>query len=103
MAFPTAKSAAAAAVAEVVDLIAVDGLPEEKFERLEVLRLASTSDTWVPTHCPETGVDLSTVDILAHAEATWPTYSPGNLMSPEAKAREAAVYRAAGAKPPTRR
>lgn len=103
MAFPNARQAAAAAVAEVVDLIAVDGLPEDKFERLAVLRMASASETWIPTHCPETGVDLSTVDIVAHAQATWPDYIPGNLLSPEARQREAAVYRAAGAKPPVRR
>lgn len=103
MAFPNPRQAAAAAVAEVVDLIAVDGLPEDRHARLEVLRLAAASETWVPTHCPETGVDLSTVDILAHAEATWPSFVPGNLMSSDARQREAAVYRAAGVKPPTRR
>jgi hypothetical protein len=103
MAFPTARDAERAAIAEVVDLIAVDGLPEERHERLAVLRMAARSDTWVPTHCPETGVDLSTVDIVAHAEGLWPSHVPGNLLSAEAKEREAAIFRAAGVKPPARR
>jgi hypothetical protein len=101
--FPTAKDAAKAAVQEVVDLVAVDGLPESPLQRREILRFLSQSDTWIPTHCPETGVDLSTVDIVSHAVTVWPPHIPSSQMSTQAMEREAAVYRAANAKPPVRR
>ena len=97
------KAAAAAAIAEVVDLVAVDGLPEEKYERRDMLRFLSGSTSWIPTHCPETGIDLSTVDIVKHAVGLWPVGLAHGAMSAEAHDREAALYRAAGVKPPVRR
>ena len=100
--FNTTK-AAANAVQEVVDLVAVDGLPEDKYERRELLRFLAKSTSWVPTHCPETAVDLSTVDIVAHATGLYPHGTPHGSMSAEAHEREAALYRAAGVKPPVRR
>jgi hypothetical protein len=100
--FNTTK-AAANAVQEVVDLVAVDGLPDDKYERRELLRFLAKSTSWVPTHCPETGVDLSTVDIVAHATGLYPHGVAHGSMSAEAHEREAALYRAAGVKPPVRR
>jgi len=102
-AFPTAASAAASAIQETVDLVAVDGLPDDKYERRALLRFLAGSTSWVPTHCPETGIDLSTVDIVAHAQGLWPHGVPHGAMSAEAHQREAALYRAAGVKPPVRR
>lgn len=103
MAYVNAANMAKQAVQEVVDLVAVDGLPEDKYERRELLRFLAKSDTWVPTHCPETGKDLSTVDIVAHAETLYPTNIPLGNMSTEAREREASLYRAAGVKAPHRR
>jgi len=103
MAFPTSAAIAKQAVQDVVDLVSVDGLPDDKYERRETLRFLAKSDSWVPTHCPETGVDLSTVDIVAHALTIYPDVIPASRMSVEAREREAALYRAAGVKPPTRR
>ena len=97
------KAAAANAIQEVVDLVAVDGLPDDKYERRELLRFLAKSTSWVPTHCPETAVDLSTVDIVAHATGLYPHGTPHGSMSAEAHEREAALYRAAGVKPPVRR
>ena len=102
MAFPTSAAIAKQAVQDMVDLVNHDGLPDDKYERREILRFLSKSDSWVPTHCPETGVDLSTVDIVAHAQALYPSVIPASRLSPEAREREAALYRAAGVKPPTR-
>lgn len=101
--FPTARDAARAAIAEVVDLIAVDGLPDDPIERRDILRLAAQSDTFVPTHCPETGRDLAGIDIVAHAQNVYPPSVPAGAMSPQALEREAALYRAAGVKAPVRR
>jgi hypothetical protein len=101
--FPSAKDAAKAAVQEVIDLVAVDGLPDDQYERREVLRFMAQSETWVPTHCPETGIDLSTIDIVSHAVTVWPPHIPSSQMSAQALEREAALYRAANAKPPVRR
>lgn len=95
--------AAANAIQEVVDLVAVDGLPDDKYERRDLLRFLAKSTSWVPTHCPETGRDLSTVDIVAHAVGLYPHGVPHGSMSAEAHEREAALYRAAGVKPPVRR
>ena len=81
----------------------LDGLPEDRLERRELLRLLSSSDTWVPTHCPETGRDLDGIDIIAHAQKVFPLNVPLRDMSVQALEREAALYRAAGAKPPVRR
>ena len=103
MAYVNAANMAKQAIQEVVDLVAVDGLPADKYERRELLRLLAKSDSWVPTHCPETGKDLSTVDIVAHAETLYPTNIPLGNMSQEAREREAALYRAAGVKAPHRR
>jgi len=102
-AFPTAASAAASAIQDTVDLVAVDGLPDDKYERRALLRFLAGSTSWVPTHCPETGIDLSTVDIVAHAQGLWPLHTAHGAMSVEAHQREAALYRAAGVKAPVRR
>jgi hypothetical protein len=102
-AFPTAASAAASAIQDTVDLVAVDGLPDDRYERRALLRFLAGSASWVPTHCPETGIDLSTVDIVAHAQGLWPHGVPHGAMSVEAHQREAALYRAAGVKAPVRR
>jgi hypothetical protein len=101
--FVTAAQAAASAIAETVDLVAVDGLPEDKYERRALLRFLAGSDTWVPTHCPETGKELANLDIVAHAQGLWPHGLPSGAMSLEAHQREAALYRAAGKSAPVRR
>jgi hypothetical protein len=103
MPFPSSQAIAKAAIQDMLDLVNVDGLPEDKYERRETLRFLAKSDTWVPSHCPETGVDLSTVDIVAHAQTVYPDGIPASRMSPEAREREASLYRAAGVKPPVRR
>ena len=102
-AFVTAAQAAASAIQETVDLVAVDRLPDEQYERQALLRFLAGSTSWVPTHCPETGVDLATVDIVKHAISLWGPNVPHGGMSVEAHQREAALYRAAGVKAPVRR
>lgn len=103
MAFPTSAQLTKQAIQDTVDLVAVDGLPEDKYERRNILRFLAKSDTWIPTHCPETGIDLSTVDIVAHAEGLWPPGMPYGALSADARDREAALYRAAGRPAPHRR
>jgi hypothetical protein len=103
MALPTANSMAKAAIQEIVDLVQVDGLPEDRLERREILRLLAKSDTAILTHCPETGRSLEGLDIAAHAANLWPHSLPLGSMSVEAREREAALYRAAGVKAPARR
>ena len=102
-AFVTAAQAAASAIQDTVDLVAVDGLPDDKYERRALLRFLAGSTSWVPTHCPETGIDLANVDIVAHAQGLWPSNVPHGGMSVEAHQREQALYRAAGVKAPVRR
>ena len=103
MALPTANSMAKAAIQEIVDLVEVDGLPDDKYERREILRLLAKSDTAILTHCPETGRSLEGLDIAAHAANLWPGSLPLGSLSVEAREREAALYRAAGVKAPARR
>jgi len=103
MAYTNAANLAKQAIQEVVDLVAVDGLPEDRYERREMLRLLAKSETWKPTHCPETGVSLEGKDIVAHAQTIYPPNVPLGNMSAEALEREAALYRAAGVKAPARR
>ena len=103
MALPTANSMAKAAIQEIVDLVEVDGLPDDKYERREILRLLAKSDTAILTHCPETGKALEGLDIAAHAANLWPGSLPLGSLSVEAREREAALYRAAGVKAPARR
>lgn len=90
-------------VQDLLDLVSVDGLPEDPAERLETLRLLAKSETWVPTHCPETGRSLDGVDPAKHAASLWPDVIPLSRMSEEALEREAALFRAAGRKLPFRR
>ena len=97
-----ASQIAKQAIQEIVDLVAIDGLPDDPLARRETLRLLAQSDTWVPTHCPETGRSLDGLDIVAHAQSVYPLNIPARAMSPQAIEREAALYRAAGAKPPAR-
>lgn len=103
MAVSTLKQLQKQQIQELLDLVMVDGLPEEFFERLQTLQLLSKSDTWVPTHCPETGKSLEGIDPAKHAQNLWPDVVPNNRMSDEAKEREAALYRAAGRPVPSRR
>ena len=103
MALPNANSIAKAAIQEVVDLVAVDGLPDDKYQQREILRLLAKSDTAILTHCPETGRSLEGLDIAAHAANLWPGSLPLGSLSVEAREREAALYRAAGVKAPARR
>jgi hypothetical protein len=103
MAIPTANAIAKAAIQEIVDLVAVDGLPDDRLERREVLRLLAKSETAILTHCPETGVSLEGLDIAAHAANLWPHHAPLGSLSVEAREREAALYRAGGLKAPARR
>jgi hypothetical protein len=103
MAYTNATQLAKQAIQEVVELVAVDGLPEDRYERRELLRLLAKSDSWKPTHCPETGKSLEGIDIVAHAQTLYPANVPLGNMSAEALEREAALYRAAGAKAPARR
>ena len=98
----TSASLAKQAIQELIDLVQVDGLPHDPKERREVLRLLAKSDTWVPSHCPETGSDLDTVDVEAHALTIYPTVVPASRLSPEAREREAALYRRAGKPVPYR-
>ena len=90
-------------VQDLLDLVSVDGLPEDPAERLETLRLLAKSETWVPTHCPETGRSLDGIDPAKHAASLWPDVIPLSRMSEEALEREAALFRAAGRKMPFRR
>jgi len=103
MAYTNATQLAKQAIQEVVELVAVDGLPDDKYERRELLRLLAKSDSWKPTHCPETGKSLDGIDIVAHAQTLYPANVPLGNMSAEALEREAALYRAAGVKAPARR
>ena len=103
MALPNANAMAKAAIQEIVDLVQVDGLPDDRLERREILRLLAKSDTAILTHCPETGRSLEGLDIAAHAANLWPHSLPLGSMSVEAREREAALYRAAGVKAPARR
>lgn len=103
MSVPNASQLQKAAIQEVVDLVAVDGLPEDKADRLETLRLLSRSDSWVPTHCPECAVSLESIDPVKHAADHWPDVVPASRMSIDATEREAALYRAGGARIPVRR
>lgn len=103
MAYPSAATLQKAQIAELVDLVAHDGLPDDKADRLATLHLLAKSDSWIPTHCPETGVDLEGVDCGKHAAALWPDVVPASRMSAEATEREAALYRRAGVKVPPRR
>lgn len=98
----TSAQLAKQAIQEMVDLVAVDGLPSDPLERREILRLLAKSDTWIPTHCPETGIDLDGVDVEAHALTIYPTVVPASRLSPEAREREAALYRRAGRPVPYR-
>ena len=98
----TSDSLAKQAIQELIDLVAVDGLPDDPREKREILRLLARSETWIPTHCPETGVDLDTVDVVAHAVTLFPPNIPLSRLSTEAREREAALYRKAGQKPPFR-
>jgi hypothetical protein len=102
MAALNASQIAKQAIQEIVDLVAIDGLPDDPLARRETLRLLAQSDTWVPTHCPETGRNLDGLDIVAHAQNVYPLNIPARAMSPQATEREAALYRAAGVKPPAR-
>lgn len=90
-------------IQELLDLVQVDGLPEDPRERLATLQLLAKSDTWIPTYCPETGVSLEGVDPIKHAAALWPECVVASKMSPEAREREAALYRAASRPAPLRR
>lgn len=90
-------------IQELLDLVNHDGLPEDKAERLVTLQLLAKSDTWVPTHCPETGIDLEGIDPIKHAQSLWPDCVVAAKMSPEAREREAALYRAANRPAPLRR
>lgn len=103
MAYPNAAAIQKAAIQEVVDLVAIDGLPDDPRERRSVLQLLAKSETWVPTHCPETGEDLEGIDPIKHAHNLWPDVIPASRMSPEALEREAALYRKAGQRVPARR
>lgn len=90
-------------IQELLDLVNHDGLPEDPAERLVTLQLLAKSDTWVPTHCPETGISLEGVDPIKHAQSLWPDCVVASKMSPEAREREAALYRAANRPAPLRR
>jgi hypothetical protein len=103
MAVPTAASLQKQAIQELLDLVAVDGLPDDPKERLATLQLLAKSDTWVPTFCPETGISLEGIDPAKHAQSLWPDIVPASRMSVEALEREAALYRAAGVRIPVRR
>ena len=56
----TSAQLAKQAIQELIDMVAVDGMPTDAQERREILRLLAKSESWIPTHCPETGVDLAT-------------------------------------------
>ena len=103
MAVPTAASLQKQAIQELLDLVSVDGLPEDKAEKLQTLQLLAKSDTWVPGDCPECGVSFDAVDPAKHAADHWPDVVPISRMSTEALEREAALFRAAGRKVPVRR
>ncbi len=103
MAFPSTAALTKQAIQDTVDLVAVDGLPEDPVERLNILRFLAKSDTWVPTHCPETGVSLEGLDIVALADSLWPSGLPYGSLSADARDREAALFRAAGRPAPHRR
>jgi hypothetical protein len=103
MALVNSKSFERQAIADLLDLVTVDGLPNDPAERLETLRLLAKSDSWVPTHCPETGIALDGIDPVKHANQLWPDSVPLSRMSPDAIDREAALYRAGRTKVPVRR
>lgn len=90
-------------IQELLDLVQVDGLPENPAERLATLQLLAKSDTWIPDFCPETGISLEGIDPIKHAAALWPDCVVASKMSPEAREREAALYRAANRPAPMRR
>lgn len=103
MALPNFYNLQKAQVQELLDLVAIDGLPDDPTERLETLRLLAKSETWIPTHCPETGVSLEGIDTLKHIHTLWPDCVVASKMSPEAREREAALQRAANRPAPLRR
>jgi hypothetical protein len=98
----TSAQLAKQAIQELIDLVAVDGMPSDDRERREILRLLAKSESWIPTHCPETGIDLDTVDVEAHAQRIFPPYVPASRLSAEAREREAALYRRVGKPVPFR-
>jgi hypothetical protein len=85
------------------DLLAMEGLPQNREEALDHLRTVAEGSKAKLTHCPECGVDLTTVDAAKHSVQHWPSDLAASQLSPEAQLREAALYRTAGAKPPARR
>ena len=103
MAVPNAATLQKAAIQDLLDLVAVDGLPTEKYEKLATLQLLAKSDTWVPGDCPECGISLEGVDPAKHASDHWPDVVPISRMSFEALEREASLFRAAGRRIPVRR
>ena len=103
MAVPTAASLQKQAIQELLDLVAVDGLPDDPAERLSTLHLLAKSDTWKPEFCPECGVSLDGVDPAKHAIDHWPDVVPASRMSVEALEREASLFRTAGVRIPVRR
>ena len=103
MAVPTASQLQKQAIADLVDLVAVDGLPTDPAEKLLTLQLLARSETWVPGDCPECGITLEGIDPVKHATDHWPDVVPASRMSIEALEREASLYRAAGARLPVRR
>jgi hypothetical protein len=98
----TSAQLAKQAIQELIDMVAVDGMPTDAQERREILRLLAKSESWIPTHCPETGIDLDTVDVEAHALRLYPPYVPASRLSAEAREREAALYRRVGKPVPFR-
>lgn len=68
-----AREAIKGQVQSLVDVVRLDGLPDDKYEALEVLRFCAKSEDWIPEDCPECGRNLENIDPEAHAEAHWPS------------------------------
>lgn len=103
MALPNAATLQKQQIAELVDLVAHDGLPDDPAEKLATLHLLAKSDTWKPEFCPECAISLEGIDPAKHAEDHWPSIVPASRLSFEALEREAALFRASGVRQPARR
>jgi hypothetical protein len=85
-----------------LELLAMEILPENPYERLEHLRRLARGDVYPYAYCPECGADLADLDIVAHALTHYPEYLEARALSHEARMRERALYALAKKSPPER-
>lgn len=79
--------------ADLVDQILFEGLPDDRIERLLLLRAMVTVETYIPAWCPECGRTLAGLDVPAHRDSHWLPGSKEWPLRPEAVIRHAALDR----------